>query len=287
MTCTPLHRFELEFRLLGPMVECYQRIGAHDLYVDTILRVLSKDCPASLVAEQPRFGDRLLTYASSDEVPVTCNADSVLAVEVIEEAPSSAVPSVRRVMVRVRNCTATDLVFQSAVLTYEETMASPESLTDTPEIGRRGSSMASVASYVVVSPGVSAVIANSPSPTDAPQLVNEVDLASPERRAAITEPEREAPGDDGSLAGVDVNKAGGGDGDGSESEGLDQLQEELIHALDQTRNWLSTRRTQAQRERDFSYRTDVEIVLPAGVTSDFVLERRGDRCVFISPYSFV
>ena len=116
MTCTPLHRFELEFRLLGPMVECYQRIGAHDLYVDTILRVLSKDCPASLVAEQPRFGDRLLTYASSDEVPVTCNADSVIAVEMIEEAQSSVGP-VRRVVVRVRNCTATDLAFQGATLT--------------------------------------------------------------------------------------------------------------------------------------------------------------------------
>jgi hypothetical protein len=273
-------RVALEFRLLGPMVECYKRIGAHDLYVDTVLRVLSKDCPAALVDEQPHFADLLLGYASGGEVPVTCNADSVIAVEMIEEAQSSVGP-VRRVVVRVRNCTATDLAFQGATLTYEEAMASPNSSTDTPEPGRRMSSMTSVGSFTVVSPRASGPLPTSPlvPVTEHSQLANEVDLASPasERRPTTMDAEKEGVSDDGGGGSSTASKGRAGDDDGSESEGLDQLQEDLIHALDQTRNWLSTRRTQAQRERDFSYRTDADVVLPAGVTSDFVLERHGDR----------
>mmetsp|Transcript_31805 Transcript_31805/g.95623 ORF Transcript_31805/g.95623 Transcript_31805/m.95623 type:complete len:1345 (+) Transcript_31805:226-4260(+) len=251
--------FELEYRLLRPMVHCYEQIGAHDLVVDTILRMLSEDCPTNHIAEQDIFAGKLHDYAQTGAESVTCDANNIISVISIAEVPSTNATE-QKLIVKIRNHTATCLLFDGVTLTYEEAVKTPTS--SNPFVERISSSKGHM-------PSESTTTVGPPDQTRTARMsvVSEVDLTSPPmRRQAIAQ-----------RSGNGAGQAAPAPSSDDDGEGLDTMTEDLFYDQSEAREWLHTRRTQAQRERDFSYTSEGCVSIPPGATVSFGVHREGER----------
>eukprot|EP00041_Stephanoeca_diplocostata_P024379 m.616435 g.616435 ORF g.616435 m.616435 type:complete len:1565 (-) comp22514_c1_seq2:2032-6726(-) len=293
--------FHLEFRLLGPLVECYDKLHIRDLYVSACLRMMAPACPVTFARDHGECVDRIVAYANSSEDAITCDVGSLIVVESIANAEPNGPGGTAKglVSVTLRTCLKVDLTFDSALLTFEPvlhtprtmTPASPANSTDshTPTV-RADDADADVSSLVdVASPSPSAVAtihtsfgalpsvgedegtANSGDLTadDAP-VTNTIDLNSPKKplkRAAVRENEDST--HVGDAFQVAFNALG------TELAGNEGAPASVtrVDSTDTMRSLLRVTRTQSQREREFSFKTHGSFTLIAGVPTVVTLER--------------